>query len=111
MKYDWIEVHRDQFPVTRMCRQLGVSRTGYCQWSDRAPSDRSMANARLKCSVNAETPPLNVHFNRHAPGDGNYLISGLTLETIPEPGSTILLGLGLAVPGFRNRKKAKPPQY
>ena len=44
MKYAWIEKHRDEFHVTRMCRQLGVSRTGFCQWSTRAPSDRSMAN-------------------------------------------------------------------
>ena len=28
MKYAWIEEHRDLFSVTRMCRQLGVSRTG-----------------------------------------------------------------------------------
>ena len=53
MKYAWIEEHRDQFPVTRMCRQLGVSRTGYCQWRTRAPSDRSMANAPLDAQVAA----------------------------------------------------------
>ena len=53
MKYAWIEEHRDQFPVTRMCRQLGVSRTGYCQWRTRAPSDRSMANATLDAQVAA----------------------------------------------------------
>ena len=32
MKYAWIDEHCDQFSVTRMCRQMGVSRTGYCQW-------------------------------------------------------------------------------
>jgi len=53
MKYAWIEKHRDQFHVTRMCRQLGVSRTGFCQWSTRAPSDRSMANAVLDAQVAA----------------------------------------------------------
>jgi len=53
VKYAWIEEHRDQFPVTRMCRQLGVSRTGYCQWRTRAPSDRSMANATLDAQVAA----------------------------------------------------------
>ena len=53
MKYAWIEEHRDQFKVTRMCRQLGVSRTGYCQWRTRAPSDRSMANAALDAQVAA----------------------------------------------------------
>ena len=53
MKYAWIEAHRDQFHVTRMCRQLGVSRTGYSQWRTRAPSDRSMANAALDAQVAA----------------------------------------------------------
>ena len=53
MKYAWIEKHRDRFHVTRMCRQLGVSRTGFCQWSTRAPSDRSMANAVLDAQVAA----------------------------------------------------------
>ena len=53
MKYAWIEEHRDRFHVTRMCRQLGVSRTGYCQWRTRAPSDRTMANAALDAQVAA----------------------------------------------------------
>ena len=53
MKYAWIEAHRDEFSVTRMCRELSVSRTGYCQWRRRAPSDRSMANAALDAQVAA----------------------------------------------------------
>jgi len=53
VKYAWIEEYRDQFSVTRMCRQLGVSRTGYCQWRTRAPSERSMANAGLDARVAA----------------------------------------------------------
>tara|TARA_B100001964_G_scaffold56974_1_gene64508 strand:+ start:484 stop:1347 length:864 start_codon:yes stop_codon:yes gene_type:complete len=53
VKYAWIEEHRDQYSVTRMCRQLEVSRTGYCQWKGRAPSTRSMANAVLDARVAA----------------------------------------------------------
>lgn len=53
MKYAWIEEHRDRFSVTRMCRQFGVSRSGYCQWRTRAPSNRSMANAALDAQVAA----------------------------------------------------------
>ena len=30
-----------------MSRMLGVSRTGYCHWRVRAPSERSIANATL----------------------------------------------------------------
>lgn len=53
MKYAWIEENRDQFPVARMCRLLGVSRSGYLQWHARAPSDRTMANAVLDAQVAA----------------------------------------------------------
>jgi len=53
VKYAWIKEHRDWFHVTRMCRQLEVSRTGYCQWRTRAPSDRAIANAALDAQVAA----------------------------------------------------------
>ena len=53
MKYVWIEGHRDQFSVARMCRQLEVSRTGYCQWRQRKPSERSVANSALDVQVAA----------------------------------------------------------
>jgi transposase InsO family protein len=53
VKYAWIEEHRDQFSVTRMCRQLDTSRTGYCQWRKRKPSERSLANAALDAQVAA----------------------------------------------------------
>lgn len=53
MKYAWIESHRGQFDVARLCRQLGISRTGYCQWRKRAASERAMANATLDTRVAA----------------------------------------------------------
>jgi transposase InsO family protein len=53
VKYAWIEEQSDLFSVARMCRQLGVSRTGYCQWRVRPPSERSMANATLDAQVAA----------------------------------------------------------
>jgi transposase InsO family protein len=53
VKYAWIEEHCDQFSVTRMCRQLDVSRSGYCQWRTRPPSERQMANAVLDAQVAA----------------------------------------------------------
>ncbi len=53
MKYAWINEHRDQFSVTRMCRVLTVSRSGYCQWRTRPPSERTIANATLDARVAA----------------------------------------------------------
>lgn len=53
MKYAWIDEQSDLFSVTRMCRQLGVSRTGYCQWRTRPASERTIANATLDAQVAA----------------------------------------------------------
>jgi putative transposase len=53
VKYAWIKEHGDLYSVTRMCRELGVSRTGYCQWRTRPASERSMANAALDARVAA----------------------------------------------------------
>ena len=47
MKYAWIEEHSDVSSVSRMCRQLDVSRSGYCQWRVRLPSKRSHFNKLL----------------------------------------------------------------
>jgi len=51
VKYAWIEEHRDEFSVAQMCRQLNVSRTGYCQWRKCEPSERCLANAALDAQV------------------------------------------------------------
>jgi putative transposase len=53
VKYAWMETHSDLFSVSRMSRLLDVSRTGYCQWRVRAPSERSIANATLDAQVAA----------------------------------------------------------
>lgn len=53
MRYAWIEEHRDDYAVSRMCRLLEVSRTGYLQWRSRPPSSRAQANARLDAQVAA----------------------------------------------------------
>lgn len=45
MKYAWIRERHERFSVARMCRQLGVSRTGYSQWRTRPPSGCTQTNA------------------------------------------------------------------
>ncbi|WP_157071718.1 IS3 family transposase [Steroidobacter denitrificans] len=53
VRYAWIEAHRDQYSVSRLCRLLAVSRSGYCQWRGRPPSERTLANAALDARVAA----------------------------------------------------------
>ncbi len=47
MKYEFIEQHRQEFPIVRMCQVLGVSSSGYHAWRTREPSARAQGNARL----------------------------------------------------------------
>ena len=50
MKYAWIDTYRDRYSVSRLCRILDVSRSGYCQWR-RGSSRRAQANAALDGAV------------------------------------------------------------
>ena len=54
MKYIFIDAHREQFQVQRMCRVLGVQRSGYYAWRKRTPSDRAQANEALLALIRAE---------------------------------------------------------
>ncbi len=47
MVFRFVEQERATFPVTTMCRVLGVSPSGYWAWSSRPPSGRALADARL----------------------------------------------------------------
>ncbi len=51
MKYAFIEQHRVQFKVWRMCRALGVSASGYYAWRDRPASARAERHQRLCGSI------------------------------------------------------------
>ena len=51
MKYTWIDRHSDLFPVAKMCRLFGVSRSGFMQWRTRPPSGRALANVALDAKV------------------------------------------------------------
>ena len=39
--------HRHQFPIVKMCKVLGVSKSGYYAWLKRKPSSRSIENGQL----------------------------------------------------------------
>lgn len=53
MRYTWIEQHRDEYAVSRLCRLLEVSRTGYLQWRRWPSSRQSLAKRTLDARVAA----------------------------------------------------------
>ena len=54
MRFQFIDDHRKEFPVRRMCEVLGVSRSGYYAWRGRPPSAREMANRELTAKIKKE---------------------------------------------------------
>ena len=54
MKYAFIAVHEGEFQVKRMCKVLGVKRSGFYAWKDRKPSTRDQANRMLLEQIEAE---------------------------------------------------------
>ena len=53
MRFQFIADHRSEFPVTRMCKELEVSPSGYYAWRHRPPSAREMANRDLAQRIEA----------------------------------------------------------
>ncbi len=51
MKYQFIAEHEKRYAVKRMCRVLGVQRSGYYAWKGRAVSRREAANADLLAKI------------------------------------------------------------
>jgi len=47
VRYKFIEEHREQYPVTLMCRILEVARSGYYEWRKQPLSARKMADLLL----------------------------------------------------------------
>lgn len=47
MKYEFIKNHRSEFRVEKMCRVLGVARSGFYSWLKRPDSARKQADAAL----------------------------------------------------------------
>ena len=45
--FRFIAAEKAQYPISQLCRALGVSRSGFHAWERRAPSDRDLADAWL----------------------------------------------------------------
>jgi len=53
VKYAWIAEHSDTQAIARLCRLMGVSRSGFLQWRARPPSERELSNRALDARVAA----------------------------------------------------------
>lgn len=53
MRFQFIEDHRDDYPVRRLCDALKVAPSGYYAWRHRPPSAREMANQELTEKIEA----------------------------------------------------------
>lgn len=51
MKYAFIRAHASEYPITRLCGVLEVSKAGYYAWRKRPQSRRARADLRLKVKI------------------------------------------------------------
>ena len=51
MKYWFIDQHRSSHGVQKMCRVLGVSRSGYYGWKKQSPSKRQKDNEKILMEI------------------------------------------------------------
>jgi putative transposase len=51
VRYGFIERHRSIWPVSRMCRLLEVSRSGFHEWHDREPCARAIEDERITARI------------------------------------------------------------
>ena len=47
MIYSFVEAQKANYTISRMCKALKVSKSGFYGWRDRAPSARALADALL----------------------------------------------------------------
>gem|GEM_PF-3504325 len=47
MKYQFIALHQQDYPISTLCRVLQITVSGYYAWHKRAPSQRSQEDAKL----------------------------------------------------------------
>ena len=86
MRYTFIAAHEAQFHIQRMCKVLGVHRSGYYAWRQRMPSTREQANQALLALIKAEhqasrktygSPRLHVVLQRKGVACGHNRVARL----------------------------------
>lgn len=54
MKSEFVTAHENEFGIARMCRVLGIGRSGYYAWRARSVSQRAQANEILVAQIKEE---------------------------------------------------------
>ncbi|MEM7372430.1 MAG: IS3 family transposase [Bacteroidota bacterium] len=49
--YEFIKTHKEEFPIGKMCKVMGVSRSGYYHWLNRGQSKRAKENRSLLAQI------------------------------------------------------------
>jgi putative transposase len=65
VKYAWIKSNKNSFPITAMCRVLGVSKSGYYQSIDCVPSVRAQRADRIRLAVKQVHHESNQIYGSH----------------------------------------------
>lgn len=62
MRYAFIETHRDEFSIVKMCRWLTVSRSGYYKWREREPSFEETYRELVRASIHIKFNELKKRY-------------------------------------------------
>ena len=104
--YRFVYEHSDSHPVSRLCRTVGVNRSGYRKWRGRPPSARDEADAELLTAIRAVheqsrstygAPRVHGQLRRRGVRVGRKRVARLMRDA------------GLAGVGGRREKRRRPP--